>query len=109
MQGATFREVFANRCSFSAGAFLTYVKANGEPKSRLGLSVSKRKVGKAVQRNRWKRLFREAFRLEQHELPKGFDFVVVPLQPESVSLEKIRAGLKKHAWRGKRRLEKRNG
>jgi ribonuclease P protein component len=44
---------------------------------RLGLSVS-RKVGKAVVRNRWKRLIREAFRLSKTQLPPGLDLVVRP-------------------------------
>lgn len=67
----------------------------GEP--RLGLSVS-RKVGGAVERNRVKRLLREAFELEAMELPAGQDVVIVA-RPEAQAvaerdgLEGIRAAL----------------
>ncbi len=48
----------------------------GLPGTRLGVTVT-RKVGKAVKRNRIKRLVREAFRRERHALPAGLDMVWV--------------------------------
>jgi ribonuclease P protein component len=65
------------------GATLLVVGApNGLPHARLGLSVGKAIWKGAVQRNRVRRVFREAFRLAQHELPAGLDLILIPGRPK---------------------------
>src|SRR4051812_28674295 len=51
-------------------------EASDDDTPRLGLSVG-RKVGGAVERNKVKRLLREAFWQSEGLLPAGYDFVVV--------------------------------
>jgi ribonuclease P protein component len=59
-------------------AFRVRPSKDGEPfPPRLGLSVS-RKVGKAVERNLFKRRVREIFRLHQGLMVSGSEMVVIP-------------------------------
>ena len=53
-----------------------FPRAGTEGDARLGVSVG-RKVGGAVERNRVKRVLREAFWAVAPELPEGHDFVLV--------------------------------
>ena len=65
--------------------FLFLAKFSEQPNSRLGLVVAKKKVRRAHERNRIKRLTRESFRLNQHNMD-DIDIVVMPKQGiESVS------------------------
>ncbi|HEV3005968.1 MAG TPA: ribonuclease P protein component [Pirellulales bacterium] len=104
-RGADFQRVYRRRLIASDGCLVLYGCENGLDFPRLGLSVS-RKVGGAVQRNRWKRLLREAFRLGRHELPAGLDLVVVPragVVPELVQLAESLRSLSAHLVRKARR------
>src|SRR5271168_1706718 len=75
---ADFRRAFDRKRSASNDVIIVYGVENGREFSRLGLSVSKKRVRKAHDRNRVKRALREAFRLSKAELPLGVDLVIVP-------------------------------
>lgn len=74
---ADFKRTYDRKSSSADERLIVYACENDLPVARLGVSVS-RKVGNAVVRNRVKRLFREAFRLGQHDLPAGVDYVLIP-------------------------------
>jgi ribonuclease P protein component len=72
-----FEAVFKNGVSFASRYIVFYARPNDlNGASRLGLSVS-RKLGKAVLRNRVKRLLREAMRKGLAGLFVSYDFVII--------------------------------
>lgn len=104
-RGADFQRAYRARSAVSDELLLLHGCRNGLPHPRLGLSVS-RKVGGAVQRNRWKRLLREAFRLRQWELPKGVDLVVIPRAGQTPTLTSLAQSMTSLAARLERRLNR---
>lgn len=74
-----FQRVYRNGKRYE-GVFITvFVIENEELNHRLGVTASKKALGKAVQRNRAKRLLRETFRSNESllsELTRKYDWVL---------------------------------
>lgn len=71
-----FKNVFENASRFSSQHFTILITQNSTDDNRLGLAIAKKRVKLAVERNRIKRLIRESFRLNRHNLP-SIDMVVM--------------------------------
>ncbi len=85
-----FERVYREGRSHGSRYLVVYAfpREDGEEGPRLGVSVG-RKVGGAVERNRVKRLLREAFWDAATVLPEGYDFVIVA-RPEAGRLAEER-------------------
>ncbi|WP_297427345.1 ribonuclease P protein component [uncultured Acinetobacter sp.] len=87
--------------------FLFLAKHSELPNSRLGLVVAKKKVRRAHERNRVKRLARESFRLHQHQLGL-LDIVVMPkMGIEAIPNAELYQQLQ-FAWQKLQRLAKKH-
>ena len=88
---ADFQRLFkSGKRAFSPSFTMVYRSAE---KMRMGISIGK-KYGKSVQRNRIKRLLREAFRLTQGEMKGKYSLVLIPKVSEDYSFHTFQKHLK---------------
>jgi ribonuclease P protein component len=70
-----FRRAYDGGRKVQAHYFTAFVLQKAGAEARLGITAT-RKVGKAVRRNRARRLVREAFRKNKWLVPQGVDIVI---------------------------------
>ncbi|WP_457639512.1 ribonuclease P protein component [Persephonella sp.] len=73
------RNVLKQGRSFQTPHFIVLYKPGSAEKSRFAFVISRKFSKKAVERNRVKRIIREALRLYgKDRIPAGFDVVIIP-------------------------------
>ncbi|MFV0442282.1 MAG: ribonuclease P protein component [Planctomycetaceae bacterium] len=100
---AEFQRVYDGKVRAGDDRLLVFALRNELGLTRIGLSVS-RKHGGSVQRQRLKRLLREAFRLSQHDLPSGLDLILIPRPQEDANVVVLQHSLMRLAKKLVKRL-----
>lgn len=75
-KNSAFKRAYSRGRYFVSSELVTYVIKNRDQSKKIGITTSK-KTGKAVQRNRARRVIKEAYRLIFDNVKTGFDIVFV--------------------------------
>jgi ribonuclease P protein component len=75
-----FRRVYEQGRKLQGRYFTAFVMVSERERPRLGITTT-RKIGNAVERNRARRLLREAFRKNKWLVPAGVDIVINVKRP----------------------------
>ena len=77
LDSSKYKRVFAEKRSFYGRSIVIWVARASDAGRRAGVVVSKRTFRRAVDRNRAKRLMREAFRLSRQNLVQQVDMILI--------------------------------
>ena len=95
-QSSEYQQVFRSRCYSVDRCFRVMAKPNSIGYARLGIAVAKKKIKRAVCRNRIKRIIRESFRYHQGALNNVDVVVVVNKENGTSSNKQLVASLDRH-------------
>ncbi len=92
-QNKDFRTLYYHGRSQVSPFLVTYVKRNKLGVCRIGITTGK-KIGKAVQRNRCRRLIREAYRLLRPAIQGSWDIVFVArVRTAQASMQQVKRAM----------------
>ena len=96
VRAAEFRQIFNNNKRVDDASITILVGNSVGAGPRLGFAIARKQIQKAVLRNRFKRIFRESFRKNQHRLPARDMVIMVRRSIMSIDSAQLISNLEEH-------------
>lgn len=103
VSGDEFTLIMRRGVCVADGVLVMFAVKSEDQQPRIGITIPK-KAGNAVARNRWKRLIRESYRIQQEHLPDGLNLVVRPKKGATPTWGSIQKSVPKLAKKAAQRL-----